>query len=272
METTLSAGRNPDPLGTEWVEDDRPSRPAAPRKAKATVKYTLPGDVAADVRKAFIGTAYMREKTVAFLAKAAEGYDRKRYEEALRLGRIVSDAVPGVAPVRELTGLAAYKAERWSMARIHLAAHFQITGDPEHLPKVMDCERANMRYRAVEKSFASLEASEPSAETLVEGRIVMAAALADQQKYPEAIELLTKAGAARNLRNPSFRHLRLWYALGDVLDRAGDFGGAREMFARVVLSDQDAYDAKDRLAMLGTTAPQKNRKRRKTPVSKKKVD
>jgi len=129
-----------------------------------------------------------------------------------------------------------------------------------------------MRYRAVEKSFVALEASEPSAETLVEGRIVMAAALADQQKYPEAIELLTKAGAARNLRNPSFRHLRLWYALGDVLDRAGDFGGAREMFARVVLSDQDAYDAKDRLAMLGSTAPQKNRKRRKTPVSKKKVD
>jgi len=34
-------------------------------QVQAKVKYALPGDVAADVRKAFIGTAYMREKMVA---------------------------------------------------------------------------------------------------------------------------------------------------------------------------------------------------------------
>ena len=58
--------------------------------------------------------------------------------EVLAEGRIVADAVPGVAPVRELTGLAAYRAERWNMAKIHLRAHFTITGDAEHLPLVMD--------------------------------------------------------------------------------------------------------------------------------------
>ena len=132
-----------------------------PAKEKPKVKYALPGDVAADVRKAFIGTAYMREKMVLTLTRAAEAYDRKRYEEALRLGRIVADAVPGVAPVRELTGLAAYRAERWSMAKIHLRAYFTITGDPEHLPLVMDCDRANHRYRAVEKTFEELERASP---------------------------------------------------------------------------------------------------------------
>jgi hypothetical protein len=271
MEVTPSTGKTPDPL-SKWVEEVRPAKPAPPASVKVKAKYALPGDVAAEVRRAFIGTSYMREKMVMTLTRAAEAYDRKRYEEALRLGRIVSDAVPGVAPVRELTGLAAYRADRWSMAKIHLRAHFTITGDPEHLPLVMDCDRANKRYRAVEKTFAEIEENEPTAEVVVEGRIVMASTLADQRMYKEAIDLLTKAGATKQLRNPSFRHVRLWYALADIFDRAGDTASARELFARIVVAEPDAYDAQSRLGDLGATTPSKNRKRRTVSVSKKKVD
>lgn len=271
MEVTPSTGRKPDRMST-WVQEDRATSLAPAANVKPKVKYALPGDVAADVRKAFIGTSYMREKMIITLTRAAEAYDRKRYEEALRLGRIVAGAVPGVAPVRELTGLAAYRAERWNMAKIHLRAHFTIAGDAEHLPLVMDCDRANHRYRAIEKTFAKLEESEPPAEVLAEGRIVMASALADQQQYAEAIELLTKAGATKQLRNPAYRHVRLWYALADIFDRAGDTTSARELFARVVIAEPNAYDAKARLEELGSAAPRKNRKRRTTPVSKKKTD
>jgi tetratricopeptide (TPR) repeat protein len=214
----------------------------------------------------------MREKMVHTLTKAAEAYDRNRYEEALRLGRIVADATPGVAAVRELTGLGAYRAERWAMAKIHLRAYFVISNDPEHLPLVMDADRANHRYRAVEKTFEEVQESEPTAEVLAEARIVMAATWADQQRYEEAIELLTRAGAAKNLRNPSYRHVRLWYTLADVYDRAGDTTSAREMFSRVVIAEPDAYDAAYRLTELGASVPRKNRKRRTTPTSKKKVD
>lgn len=271
MESTPTSGWNPDPLA-EWVEEVRPFTPKPAAKAKPKVKYALPGDVAADVRRAFIGTSYMREKMVILLTKAAEGYDRKRWEEALRLGREVADAVPGVAAVRELTGLAAYRAERWNMAKIHLRAYFAITGDPEHLPLVMDCDRANRRYRAVEKTYEEIQESEPNAETTAEARIVMASTLADQQKYNEAIELLVRAGAAKILRNPSYRHIRLWYTLGDVYDRSGDQVSAREYFSRVVNAEPDAYDAKDRLMELGAVATvRKNRKRRVPSVSKKNV-
>jgi tetratricopeptide (TPR) repeat protein len=100
----------------------------------------------------------------------------------------------------------------------------------------------------------------------------MASALADQQLYVEAIELLTRAGGTKQLRNPSFRHVRLWYALADIYDRAGDVVAARELFARVVIAEPEAYDAAARLGELGASAPKKNRKRRATPVSKKKVD
>ncbi|MHB2029804.1 MAG: hypothetical protein ACYCPT_13480, partial [Acidimicrobiales bacterium] len=145
-----SQSRTPDPIGS-WESAERPVvRRVDQAKAKARATYALPGDVAASVRKSFIGTAYMREKMIHTLTRAAEAYDRKRYEEALRLGRVVADATPGVAAVRELTGLAAYRAERWAMAKIHLRAHFTISGSPEHLPLVMDADRANHRYRAVE--------------------------------------------------------------------------------------------------------------------------
>ena len=266
-----STPAQPTPID-QWVQDDRPVT-TAPRPTKVATKapYALPGDVAADIRRAFVGTAYMREKMVFTLTRAAEAYDRKRYEEALRLGRIVADAVPGVGSVRELTGLAAYRAERWAMAKIHLRAHFALTADPEHLPLVMDCERAKGHYRAVEKTFAELEESEPVAEVLTEGRIVMGASLADQGKFTEAIDLLIRAGGTKQLRNPSYRHVRLWYALADVFDRAGDVGAARELFAHVVLAEPEAYDAAARLAELGPLSAPKNRRRRTTPVSKKKV-
>jgi len=101
---------------------------------------------------------------------------------------------------------------------------------------------------------------------------VMASSLADQLKYSEAIELLTRAGATKQLRNPSYRHVRLWYALADIFDRAGDTVSAREMFARVVIAEPDAYDAQARLNELGTTVPRKNRKKRTTSVSKKNID
>ncbi|HEY1761660.1 MAG TPA: tetratricopeptide repeat protein [Acidimicrobiales bacterium] len=268
LDDTKSRARTPEPVA-DWEEVARAPRTPAPSKTKTRAPYALPSDVAADVRKVFIGTAYMREKMVFTLTRAAEAYDRKRYEEALRLGRIVADATPGVAAVRELTGLAAYRADRWAMAKIHLRAYFTITEDPEHLPLVMDADRANHRYRAVEKTFEELNDHEATPEVLAEGRIVMAATWADQRKYDEAIELLTRAGATKNLRNPSYRHVRLWYALADVFDRAGDTASARELFARIVLAEPDAYDAAYRLEELGATLPRKNRKRRVTPTSKK---
>jgi len=255
----------------QWVEKatTRPKTREADQKPR--IRYSLPTDIAAEVRKAFVGTAYQREKMVAFLARAAEAYDRNRFEEALRLGRTVADAVPGVAPVRELTGLAAYRVERWPVAKTNLRAYFDLTGDPQHLPLVMDCERAGRRYRAVPKTFALLEEHEPSPEVLAEGRIVLAATLADQHEYAQAIDVLVKAGALKNLRNPSYRHVRLWYALGDLYDRAGDQSAAREMFARVVRADPDAYDAARRLGDIGAVAVAKNRKKRTVPVSKKNV-
>ncbi len=260
----------PPPMA-EWVREDaaRNERPSEPRPPRAP--YALPGDVASEVRRAFIGTAHARERAVDELTKAAEAYDRHRYEEALRHARAVADLVPGVGAVRELAGLAAYRAERWVIARSQLRAHFEITGDAEHMALVMDAERALRHGRAVERVYEELLEAEPGADVLAEARIVLAGAWADERRYPEAIDLLVKAGAAKKLRNPSFRHVRLWYALADVYDRAGDTANARELFARIVAVEPEAYDAAARLGEVGHSV-RKNRKRRATPTSTKRRD
>ncbi len=259
--------RRPD----EWIMDDRPSAPAKPKMTSARKPYQLPQDIVTEIRRVFQGSAFQREKMVTFMSNAAEAYDRHRYEEALRLAKTVAEAVPTVAPVLELAGLAAYRAERFPMARKHLRMAFEITGDAQHLPLVMDCERAARRYTLVEGTFSQLVESEPTVEVLAEGRIVMASSLADQKRFQEAIDLLIKSGGSKILRNPSGRHVRMWYALADVYDRAGDVASARELFARVVAVDPEAYDAIARLGDLGGTGTvRKNRKKRTTPVSKKK--
>jgi len=94
MEVTPS--RAPGPIacrpGYKTSAVDRRAR----GKAKPKVKYALPGDIAADIRKAFIALRTCA-RDGAHAHEGGRAYDRKRYEEALRLGRIVADAVPGVA-------------------------------------------------------------------------------------------------------------------------------------------------------------------------------
>ena len=261
----------PDDQRTSFVRTDAPTTARRSSSAAPKKPYSLPTEIAAEIRRNFDGTAYQRERMVMMMTKGAEAYDRHRYEEALRHAKIVAEHVPSVPAVRELAGLAAYRAERFPMARAHLRAYTDLTSDPEHLRLVMDCLRAIHKYKLVETTYEEFCAMEPTTDVATEGRIVMASSLADQKKYKESIDLLIRAGAGKILRNPSYRHVRLWYTLGDVLDRAGDIPGAREMFARVVVAEPEAYDAMSRLEDLGgLPRVQKNRKKRTAPVSKKK--
>jgi hypothetical protein len=53
--------------------------------------------------------------------------------------------------------------------------------------------------------------------------------------------------AARRVAHPQDRHLRQWYALADLYERAGDLPRARELFSRVAATDPEAFDVAVRL-------------------------
>lgn len=178
-------------------------------------------------------------------------YDRNRFQEAARLGSQLANEVGQVPAVRRLAGFANYRLGRWREAVKQFEAFLSLTEDAEVLPPLMDCQRALGRHRAVTELWADLRHAAPDADVLAEARIVAAGSLADRGDLSGAIEVLATGGAGRSLRNPSERHLRQWYALADLYERAGDVPRARSLFTRVASVDPDAYDVDERLAALG---------------------
>jgi tetratricopeptide (TPR) repeat protein len=183
------------------------------------------------------------------LMAAADAYAHDRDREALRILRPLRDQVPDSPSVRELTGLAQYRVGNYNAAAKELEAFVELTNSVEQHPVLMDCYRAQRRWRKVEECWNELAAVSPSAELVAEGRIVYAGALADQGRMPEALAQLRKRGGP--VRAPKEYHLRLWYALGDLEERAGNLAAARDLFDRVRKVDPAFADVAERRAALG---------------------
>jgi tetratricopeptide (TPR) repeat protein len=221
----------------------------------------LPAEVVAELTQA--GGRVQAAKLAERLRAAAGAYRRDRYHDAIRISRDIVEQVPQSAAARELYGLASYRLGRWRDALNHLQAAASLGGDdPTQLPVLMDCHRALGHHRRVQELWEQLRSSSSPADVLAEGRLVLAADLADRNDLDGAIALLVGGGAGRALRHPRDRHVRQWYVLADLYERAGDLPRAREFFARVVTADPDVADAEERLAALGRQQPRGMRPRR----------
>ena len=235
--------------GRRRAEPEGPAQSAAATEAAATTastaeaiaslgnKHALPPEIATEIRNAAdVATAHHREHLVHLAESAFGAYERNRFTDALRAIKPVADEAPGVAAVRELAGLAAYRAGRWRSAAGHLEAFGRLSDSTEHIPVLMDCQRALHKPKKVAALWAELRQSSPEPDVLAEGRIVAAASLADAGDLNGAIAMLSTAGATKALRNPSERHIRQWYLLADLYERAGDVPKAREYFERLFRS------------------------------------
>lgn len=221
------------------------------RAGPRAVEHRLPADIRAELTGA-AGRA-RGAKLAERLAAAARAYARDRYLEAQRLTKSLVTEVPGSASARELHGLVSYRMGRYGDAVRHLEAARGLAGDdPSQLPVIMDCHRAMGHHRRVEALWEELRAASPDADVLAEGRLVLAAELADRGELDRATEMLVAAGAGRSLRHPAERHVRQWYVLADFAERAGNLPRARELFERVADADPELADARTRLAALGS--------------------
>ena len=182
------------------------------------------------------------------LAEASHAYDRERYQDALRVLRPLADLAPASPAVRELYGLTLYRLGRWRHAVKEIEAYHALSGAYDQHPVLEDCMRALRRYRRVEALWDQLREASPNAEAVAEGRIVMAGSLADQGNTSGAIALLERSRGVT--KKPRDYHLRQWYALADLYERAGDFPRARELFRRLASHDPEAFDTAERLRAL----------------------
>ncbi len=195
------------------------------------------------------------------LARATYAYEHDRYHDAFRMTRPLVDLVPESASVRELHGLVCYRLGRWREAAKNLEESRDLAGgDASQLPVIMDCRRALGQRNKLEEAWGELRSASPPADVLSEGRLVLAAHRAERADLDGAIDLLVSSGAARRFEHPAERHIREWYVLADLYERAGDLPRARDLFARVAAADPELADARVRREELGSA--QRNRRRR----------
>lgn len=182
------------------------------------------------------------------LEVARVALERERYSEAKRIARSLLKELSGLASVHEIIGLASYRLGQWRDATSALEMASNLSERVENLPVLADCYRAQRRWTDVYEVWRELKEQSPAPDVMAEGRIVMAGSLADRGELSEAIELMRKAlSTPRRVRE---YHLRQWYVLADLYDRAGDIQRARELFARVMAVDADFADVRSRVAEL----------------------
>jgi tetratricopeptide (TPR) repeat protein len=182
------------------------------------------------------------------LGDAAHAYEHERFDEARRLLRVLVAEVPELAPVNELYGLTLYRLGQWLPAVRQLERFRAATGSFDQHPVLADCYRALRRYQEADALWQELREASPDADLVAEGRIVAAGCLADQGRLAEAVALMARAG--KRVEHPRERHLRQWYVLADLYERAGELPRAREVFRRVAAADPDAFDTRQRLRAL----------------------
>ena len=246
----VDASPAPSPGQVEvWVRDDdsEPERPrqVAGGRGRARLRHTVPFPVTQEL----YGEAGSRRgpKLAERLAEATHAYDRDRYTDALNILRPLAQAAPRSAAVRELYGLTLYRMGRWRAALKELEAYFDLSGAYDQHPVRMDCDRALRSYREIDRLWEELRQASPSGEVVAEGRIVVAGALADRGDLSGAIQLLERSAT---VSKPREHHLRQWYALADLHERAGDVTRARDLFKRIAAADPDTFDTADRLRAL----------------------
>lgn len=210
---------------------------------------TVPQDVVAELIEA-VGPR-RGERLASNVAEARKAFDRDRYAEARTLLAKVAAEAPGSASVRELFGLTLYRMDRWKQAVGELEAYRTLTNATDQHPVLMDCYRALRRFDDVEPLWEELKETSPSAEIVAEGRIVAAGALADQKRLSDAVALMEKAVGGKSVKRVLPYHLRSWYVMGDLYERAGDHPRARTWFRRVQGEDRHFADVAERLAALG---------------------
>lgn len=183
------------------------------------------------------------------MREAARAFDRERFDDAVIVLRPLVRDAPRAASVRELYGLSLYRLGRYGDAAQELELFGRLTGSAEQLPVLADCYRALKRWGDVEASWEELREASPSAPLVNEGRLVMAGALADQGRLPDAIALLAKG--FRVPKSPQVHHLRRMYALADLYERSGELGEARRLFRDVARVLPDFADVTARVRALG---------------------
>ena len=223
-------------------------RAGARPKGTPSKQALLPRDIEEDVRRTARPT--QQDDVLSRIARAIELLERDDAHGAVPEAEKAKAMAPRSSAVREVLGMAYYGVGRWHDALTELKAYKRMTGHSDQNHLIADCLRGLGRpEEAVPLADEVLRDRSAPNEAKAEVVIVAASALADQGRYPEALSLLARAKTREDVAEDYT--LRLWYARGDILAKAGRNEEAAVEFRKIMRHDAAAFDAAERLAELG---------------------
>jgi tetratricopeptide (TPR) repeat protein len=232
---------------TEWVYD--PRREARRQLARVPLPDDVdPRDLDQETRRQLQSLAKETAEIVAKHLIVAGRLMDTEPQQALAHARAARALAGRIGAAREANGLVAYVAGEWSEALSELRAARRMTGQPDHLAVMADCERALGR-----PDRALIMTEDPQAKALepgsrVELMIVASGARRDLGQPDAAVALLQVPALEGPVREWT---ARLRYAYADALLDAGRPEDARQWFARAAeVDEQGDTDAEDRVMEL----------------------
>lgn len=221
---------------------ERPTGPPLPPDADPRL---LPSEVRRELRSLQDATA---DRVAAHLVAAGQLVDEDpaaAYEHA----KAAKALAQRVGAVREAVGVAAYAAGDYAAALTELKAARRISGLPDHLPLIADCERALGRPDRALAVAADPDRLKLDRAAQVELKIVASGARRDMGQPDAAV--LALQGPDLDDDGVHEWTVRLWYAYADALLAAGRHEDALMWFTATAAVDEDGEtDADERLAEL----------------------
>jgi hypothetical protein len=244
-----SHGSAPRPSGDFDRDRDRPERRRDDRRGSASDLPRIPDAITEDqvsreVKSELGGLPSDLAVMVGRYLVAAELASDP--EQAYRYAQAARHYAARIGVVRELSGVTAYKTERWTEALAELRAARRLTGRNDYLALMADAERGLGRLDRALEVVHSPEAKRLPRAAQIELRIVESGIRRDQGLADAAVLALQVPELTDGKLRPW--SARLFYAYGDALLAAGRNEAAREAFARAVVADED--EQTDALARL----------------------
>ena len=168
--------------------------------------------------------------------------------QAVLAAQAAKRLAPRAPVVREVLGLALYTCGRFQEALGELLAYRRMSGRQDENHVIADAYRAVGTPQKGPPLIREALTVPLPADVRAELFVVGAAALADMGRFDDALSLLRGYRHAEDI--VSGHDLRVWYAVADVLDRAGRHPEAADAFRRLLVHDDEVFDAAERLSML----------------------
>ncbi len=221
-----------------------PPKPEMPRDEEPQ----LPRGVEREIRK----HARRDPDDVALaLSLGSDAIDQEIPEAGLPYLEWAKHVCPRSTAIRETLGVAYYLTEDYASALTELQAYRRLSGRQDQNHVIADCHRALGRDARRIAELVEAMADDAPSDRYVEGLIVWAATLADAGDVAAGQAVLRpRLAVVGEPSSPEDADVRLWYAAGDLAERAGDRQRAIEWFERVLSADADSYDAGARIASL----------------------